>query len=224
MTFDECQPIPLYVTPHRQRKHLVNLLLLTDDERDVHHYVLVRDLSRLVRSRTKHHGKAFVCEYCLHCFRCEHTLTEHIPNCSTHTPQTVTYPVKGKDAVLHYKTTQKEFPVPYVLYVDFESFIEPSADRDSVSEHVPSGFCCLKVSKFDDEIFEPHVYHMCSYLSRAGCGCLHMVQLMPLPSHTPPSLASFKCRLILPFRCRLTQVVLEKRPLNGCSVVVVVLE
>jgi len=31
------------------------------------------------------------------------------------------------------------------------------------------------------------------------------------------SLASFKSRLVLPFWYRLTQVVLEKRPLNGCS-------
>jgi len=36
------------------------------------------------------------------------------------------------------------------------------------------------------------------------------------------SLASVKSRLVLPFWYRLTQVVLEKRPLNGCSVVVVV--
>ena len=42
---------------------------------------------------------------------------------------------------------------------------------------------------------------------------LHMVQLMLLPS----SLASFKSRLVLPFWYRLTQVVLGKRPLNGCS-------
>ena len=34
---------------------------------------------------------------------------------------------------------------------------------------------------------------------------------------TPSSLASFKSRLVLPFRYRLTQVVLEKRPLNRCS-------
>ena len=40
---------------------------------------------------------------------------------------------------------------------------------------------------------------------------------------TPTSLASFKSRLVLPFWYRLTQVVLEKRPLNGCSVGVVVL-
>jgi len=48
-----------------------------------------------------------------------------------------------------------------------------------------------------------------------------MVQLIPLHL-TTPSLASFKSRLVLPFWYWLTQVVLEKRPLNGCSVVVVV--
>jgi len=49
-----------------------------------------------------------------------------------------------------------------------------------------------------------------------------MVQLMPLHPKTPSSLASFKSRLVLPFWYWLIQVVLEKRPLNGCSVVVVV--
>jgi len=53
--------------------------------------------------------------------------------------------------------------------------------------------------------------------------CLYMVQLMPLNPQTPSSLASFKFSgsLVLPFWYRLTEVVLEKRPLNGgCSVVV----
>ena len=55
-----------------------------------------------------------------------------------------------------------------------------------------------------------------------GVGCLHMVQLMPQNPKTPLSLASFKSRLVLPLWCRLTQVVPEKRPLNGCSSSVVV--
>ena len=48
---------------------------------------------------------------------------------------------------------------------------------------------------------------------------LYIVQLMPPPIHpkTLSSLASFKSRLVLPFWYRLTQVVLEKRPLNGHS-------
>ena len=52
---------------------------------------------------------------------------------------------------------------------------------------------------------------------------LHMVQLMPLHPKTLSPLASFKSRLVLPFWYRLTQVVLEKRPLNGCSVLAAVL-
>ena len=41
-----------------------------------------------------------------------------------------------------------------------------------------------------------------------GADCLHIVQLMSLYSKTPPALASFKSRLVLPFWYRLTQVVL----------------
>ena len=40
---------------------------------------------------------------------------------------------------------------------------------------------------------------------------------MPLHPKAPLSLASFKSRLVLPFWYRLTQVVLEKTPLSGCS-------
>ena len=47
---------------------------------------------------------------------------------------------------------------------------------------------------------------------------LHMAQLMPLPL---TSLASVKSRLVLPFWYRLTQVVLDKGPLNGCVCVCV---
>ena len=50
-----------------------------------------------------------------------------------------------------------------------------------------------------------------------GADCLHMLQLMPLHPITASSLASFKSRLVLPFWYWLTQVVQEKRPLNGCS-------
>ena len=48
-----------------------------------------------------------------------------------------------------------------------------------------------------------------------GADCLHMVQLMPLHPKTSSSCASFKSRLVLPFWYRLTQVVFEKRLLNG---------
>jgi len=46
---------------------------------------------------------------------------------------------------------------------------------------------------------------------------VQIVQLMPVHPKTPSSLASPKCRLVLPFWYWLTQAVLEKRPLNGCN-------
>ena len=55
-----------------------------------------------------------------------------------------------------------------------------------------------------------------------GADCLHMVQLMPLPSQNSIiSCLVFKSRLVLPFWYWFILVVLEKRPLTGCSSVVV---
>ena len=70
----------------------------------------------------------------------------------------MTFPTEGDDTTLCYKDIRKEFPVPYVFYVDFESFLQPSEGKNAVNEDVPSGFCCLKLSKFDDEIIPPYVY------------------------------------------------------------------
>ena len=55
-----------------------------------------------------------------------------------------------------------------------------------------------------------------SVWSKVQIVCI-MVQLMPLHRKTPSSLASIKARLVLPLWYQLSQVDLEKRPLNGCS-------
>ena len=44
-----------------------------------------------------------------------------------------------------------------------------------------------------------------------------MVQLVPLPSQNPIISCLTEIQIFLPFWYRLTQVVLEKRPLNGCG-------
>ena len=52
---------------------------------------------------------------------------------------------------------------------------------------------------------------------KRGADYLRMVQLIPLHLKILSSLASYKSRLVLPFWCGLTQVVLEKTLLNGRS-------
>jgi hypothetical protein len=90
---DEKDFIPLYVSPHHNRQHQVNLLLLTDG--DKHHYTLIRNMSRLVAGRTKHEGKNYVCEYCLHPCSSKNFYDRHILECSAHSPQRVLYPEEG---------------------------------------------------------------------------------------------------------------------------------
>ena len=50
-----------YLSPHRDREHHVNLLLLDDDENPAkHHYVYIKNMSALVCHRTKHEKNARV--------------------------------------------------------------------------------------------------------------------------------------------------------------------
>jgi len=55
------------------------------------------------------------------------------------------------------------------------------------------------------------------WLSGARCRSFAYGPADATASPTPLSLSSFKSVLVLPIWGQLTQVVLEKRPLNGCS-------
>jgi len=148
---------PLYVSPDRQRPHHVNLLLLTDDKTGHIHYVLIKDLSRLVCGRTNHREPTHVCPYCLHCFSQPYLLENHIPDCKIHSPQRICYPPPGEK--VEFKNTIRTHKAPFALYCDFESYLQPVADGGNVvNEHVPSSFCCRRVSQYPEYETPPVVY------------------------------------------------------------------
>ena len=122
-----------------ERPNHINLLLLSKG--DKFHYTLIKSLSRLVFGRTRINKKAFVCPYCLHPFRYEHCLQNHLPECSRHPAQTVEYPKVGEN-ILKFDKIQHMFPVPFLLYADFESYLTYSG------EHVPSGFSVCAFRNF----------------------------------------------------------------------------
>jgi len=63
----------------------------------------------------------------------------------------------GKDDVLKFTKFYYHFPVPFVIYADFECFLEKS-DADHSVMHVPSGFCALMVSVFEEHDYKLHCY------------------------------------------------------------------
>ena len=58
----------LYLSPYAHKRELTITLLLLDDPRNENrrHYVYVKNLSRLIAERSKHHSKCHVCLSCLH--------------------------------------------------------------------------------------------------------------------------------------------------------------
>ena len=60
--FDGEELVSLYQTKHRGRSQHINLLMIS--EGDKRHYVLIKDLRRLLYSKTN--NKCYPCKYCLH--------------------------------------------------------------------------------------------------------------------------------------------------------------
>ena len=73
-----------YLSPDRDRKHHVNLLLLSDE--NTTHYTWIKHFSRLLGDRTKHEHASFVCNSCLNVFSAQRVLDEHIPQCIKNCP------------------------------------------------------------------------------------------------------------------------------------------
>src|SRR5437867_730548 len=98
--------LPLVHTTHLQRKHQVNLLLLSEECESVdgdlnivevadlrkYHYTWIKHPSRLFYSLTQYEGKVHVCMNCLHRFKREDLLVKHRPNCIKHSPAHITFP------------------------------------------------------------------------------------------------------------------------------------
>jgi len=149
---DEGGFVPLHVSKERDRPHHVNLFLIEGPEENKH-YVWVKNLSRFVNGRTNYQHQTFVCNNCLHPFSDKQIHNRHIPHCQPHAPQDVKYPnpENPKECTLKFHNKAARFRLPFYLVCDFESFLTPDEDVDSVKatniidEHRMCGFACHRV-------------------------------------------------------------------------------
>ena len=113
------------------------------------HYVAIKSLSRSLSSEnTNHKGKKYFCMNCLQGFKEESSRNEHIDYCIDNESVKVEMPYKNPRA--EFCDGQFQFKVPFIMYADFESILEPiqgpgnnpmiSSTR-GINNHVPSGWC-----------------------------------------------------------------------------------
>ena len=113
------------------------------------HYTTIKSLSRLLTSmNTKHSGKQHYSTNCLQSFSTEEIRDNHDGYCRNN--ESVSIAIPTKNPIVEFTNGQRQFKVPFVMYVDFKSILEPiqgasdntnKSSTRGVNSHKPSGWC-----------------------------------------------------------------------------------
>jgi hypothetical protein len=118
---------PIRITKADYEDHM-ELLLLSDEEGS-RHYVLIKDVNRMLCSVSKHDHKQHFCLHCLHSCTSKEILERHKETClEVNGTQAVKLPKEGTK--IKFKNHRNAMPVPFVIYADFESMLVPEERKD----------------------------------------------------------------------------------------------
>ena len=110
---------------HRKGRRMgreINLFMVTED--GINHYTVIKSLSRLLKSsNTKHKCKQHFCMNCLQGFMQESSRDQHQVYCEDNESVRVEMPKQG--STVEFKDGQNQFKVPFIMYADFESILQP---------------------------------------------------------------------------------------------------
>ena len=130
----------------------VILLMITDGEK--WHYLAVKSLSALFRGITSKHDGDF---YCLNCFQ-SYITKEKLKKKSIKKYVRIVIMPEEDNKILKYNHGEKSIRVPFVIYPDFESFLEKmnacynnpeKSSTTKINKHIPSGYSLLTHCSFD---------------------------------------------------------------------------
>ena len=150
---------PLRKSKYPHRKHIIDLFLIS--HKDKSHYCLIKNLSRLLSSQssqTEH--KNYYCRNCLQGYYSEEALSMHFPYCNEHGCVRIELPKEG--STMYFKNYSKKMRVPFVIYADFESFINPintcapntnTSYTKQYQKHTPSSYCYY-IKCFDESVYK----------------------------------------------------------------------
>ena len=140
----------------KEYDRVANLMLITDHNQK--HYVVIKSLSRLLRSsNTKKEKAQYFCINCMQGFNEARSRDEHYVYRRWN--EAVRIEMPNKKPIVRYSDGQYQFKVPFMMYADFESILEPiqgasnhpnvSSNRE-VNVHTPSGWCIYSHFSYGD--------------------------------------------------------------------------
>ena len=121
-------------------------------EDGIWHYTAIKSLSRLLCSKNSNtKRKQHFCMNCLQGFTQELSKDQHQVYCEDNESVRVEMPKQG--STVEFKDGQNQFRVPFIMFADFESIVEPMGPvepgspnpnqhyTNEVNQHMPSGWC-----------------------------------------------------------------------------------
>ena len=137
-----------------QEKQII-LLLISDGQK--WHYLVVKNLSRLLRGITSNHKEDFYCLNCFHCYRTENKLEAHKKICENHEYCHVEMATKNND-IIKYNHGEKSMKLPFVISADLECLLEKmstcinnpnESSTTKINKHTPLGYSIITHCSFD---------------------------------------------------------------------------
>ena len=121
------------------------------------HYLVVKNLSGLLRGITSNHKEDFYCLNCFHSYRTENKLEAHKKICENHDYCHVEMPTKNN--IIKYNHREKCMKLLFVIYADLERLLEKMStcinnpNESSTAEtnkHTPSRYSIFTHCSFDE--------------------------------------------------------------------------
>ena len=138
-----------------QEKQIV-LLMISDGQK--WHYLVVKNLSGLLRGITSNHKEDFYCLNCFHSYRTKSKLESHKKICENHDYCHVEMPTKNNN-IIKYNRGEQFMKVPFIIYADLECLLEKmstcinnpnESSTTKINKHTPSGYSIFTSCSFDE--------------------------------------------------------------------------
>ena len=179
-------------------------------EDGINHYTAIKSLSRLLKSSsTKHKCKQHFCMNCLQGFTQESSRDQHRAYCEDNESVRVEMPKQG--STVEFKDGQNQFSVPFIMYAEFESILEPMDPvepgslnpsqpyTNEVNQHTPSGWCVYSKFAYGDVDNLLRTYRgkdcietFCNYIKGEARRLYHMFPELPMDPLTKKQWKKYK--------------------------------
>ena len=174
----------------------INLLMVSED--GIRRYTAIKSLSRLLSSKNSNTKcKQHFCMNCLQGFKQESSRDQHQVYCKNNESVRVEMPKQG--STIEFKDGQNQFRVPFIMYADFESILEPMDPvelgspnpsqpyTNEVNQHTPSGWCVYSKFAYGDVDNPLRTYRgkdcietFCNYIKGEARRLYHMFLDLPM--------------------------------------------